>query len=95
MAAAGVAEAGMDVMGVVVGGEVTLLEGSGCRPIAEIGCVGPKRLGRLRGREKPSMKEVPNLPGRGVGLLANADMPSASSRGSRSWSSSLCGTSRG
>ena len=95
VAGAGVAEAGTDVMGVVVGDEVTLLEGLSCRPIAEVGCVGPESLGRLRRPEEPSIKGVPNLPAREAGFFGNADRSLASSCGSRSWSSSLCGTPHG
>ena len=68
MAGAGAAEAGTDVVGVVVDGEVSLLARLGCRPLAEIGCVGPGSLGRLREREEPSIKGVTNLPGREAGL---------------------------
>ena len=38
-----------------------------------VSCVGAKSLGRLRGREEPSIKGVPNLPGREAGLLTNAE----------------------
>ena len=49
-----------------------LLENVCLRPTAEVSCVGPESLGRLRGREEPSIKGVPNLPGREAGLVANA-----------------------
>ena len=94
-AEAGVAEAGTDVVGVVVDDEAVLLEGASFRPIAEVSCVGPESLGRLRGREEPSMKGGPNLPGRKAGLLTSAERLLAISRVSRSWSSSLYGTSLG
>ena len=94
VAGACVAEAGTDVVGVVVDDEVTLLEGVSCLPTAEVGCVGPERLGWLRGRDEPSMKGVPNLPGREAGLLT-AERSLAISCVSWSWSSSLCRTSLG
>ena len=45
--------------------------------MAEVSCVGAESLGQLRGREEPSMKGMPNLPGREAGLLANAKNSSA------------------
>ena len=57
-ARAGVAEVGTDVVGVVVDNEVVPLEAASFRPIDEVSCVGGESLGRLRGREEPSMKGV-------------------------------------
>ena len=45
LAGAGVVEAGTDVVGVVVDDEGKLLEVVSCLPTAEVGCVGPERLG--------------------------------------------------
>ena len=54
--------------------------------MAGVSCVGAESLGRLWGREEPSMKEGGkffrsqrgfNMPGRGAGLLANAESSSA------------------
>ena len=64
MAGAGAVEAGTGVVGVVVDVEVTLLARLICRPLAEIGCLGPESLERLRGRDEPSINKVPNLPDR-------------------------------
>ena len=86
VAGAGVVEVGTVAGGADDGGvlvEVCL------RPTAEEGCVGRESLVRLRGREEPSIKEVPNLPGREAGLLANAERSSATSCMSGSWSSVL------
>ena len=53
-------------------------------------------LGRLQGREEePSIKGMPDLPGREAGLLANTEKSSAISWVSQSWSSSWYGTSLG
>ena len=93
VAGAGVAQAGT-VAG-VADDEGTLLEEVCRRPTAEVGCVGPERLGRLRGREELTMKGVPNLPGRETGLLANAERSLATSCMSWSWPLSLCGASPG
>ena len=93
VAGAGVAE--VETVAVVAEDDVTLSEGVCCRSTAEVGCVGPESLGRLRGREEPSMKGVLNLPGHEVGLLASADRSLRMSCMSRSWPSSLCGTSLG
>ena len=94
-AGAGLVEAGTDVVGVVMTDEVVAFEAACFCPMARVNCVGAESLGRPRGREKPSMKGAPNLPGSEAGLLANADRPSAMSWVSQSWSSSLCGTSLG
>ena len=51
-----------------------------------VSCMDEESLGRLRGRKEPSMKEGANcfgsqrglnMPGRGAGLLANAESSSA------------------
>ena len=89
-----VAEAGTDVVGIVVDDEVTLLEGVSCLLTTEAGCVGPERLGWLWGRDEPSMKGLTNLSGREAGLLT-AERSLAISCVSGSWSSSLCRTSLG
>ena len=91
MAGAGAAEAGTGVVDFRVDGEVTLLARLVCRPLAE---KAPDSLGRPRGRDEPSIKGVPNLPGREAGLLAKAERSLAMSCMSWSWWSS-CGTSLG
>ena len=90
-----VAKAGTAVVDVVVDDEVVPFETVSFRPLAEVSCVGAESLGRLRGREEPSMKGVPNLPDREAGLLANTERSSTTSWVSKSWSSSWCGTSLG
>ena len=55
---------------VEVDGEVTSLARVVRRPLAE---KAPDSLGRPRGRDEPSIKGVPNLPGREAGLLAKAE----------------------
>ena len=42
-----------------------------------VSCVGAESLGRLWGREDPSMKGLPNFPGHEAGSLANAESSSA------------------
>ena len=37
--------------------------------MAGVSCVGVEYLGRLRGREEPSMKGVPNFPDSEAGLI--------------------------
>ena len=93
VAGAGVVEVETVAGGANDGG--ILLEQVCRRPTAEVGCVGPENLGRLRGREEPSIKGVPNLPGREAGLLANAETSSVTSCTSWSRSSSLYGSSLG
>ena len=92
VAGAGVAEAGTDVVGVVVDDEVTVFEGVSCLPTAEVGCVGPESLRWFRGRDEPSMKGVSNLRGREAGLWT-AERSLAISCVSWSWSPSLYRTS--
>ena len=92
VAEAGVAEAGTDRVSVVVVDELVPLEAASFRPTAEVSCGGAQSLGRLRRRKEPSMKGVPNLPGREAGLLANSERSSATFWVSQSWSSSWCGT---
>ena len=70
VAGAGVVEVGTVAGGADDGG--ILVEKVCLRPIAEVGCLGPESLGRLRGRKEPSIKGVPYLPGREAALLANA-----------------------
>ena len=77
VAGAGVVEVGTVAGGADDGG--ILVEKVCLRPTAEVGCVGPESLGWLRGREEPSIKGVPNLPGREAGLLAIAERPLATS----------------
>ena len=48
-AGAGLAEAGADVVGVVLADEVVALEAASFRPMAGVSCVDAKNLGRLRG----------------------------------------------
>ena len=45
--------------------------------IAVAVCLGAESMGRLWGREEPSMKESAKIPGSGAGLLANAESSSA------------------
>ena len=95
-AGTGVAETGTGGVGVVIVGVVIPLEAASVRPRAEVSYGVGESLGWLRGREEdPSIKGVPNLPGREAGLLANAERSSAISWVSQSWSSSWCGTSLG
>ena len=82
VAGAGAAEAGTGVVGFGVDGEVAPLVRLVCRPLAE---KAPDSLGQLRGRGKPSIKGVPNLPGREAGLLANEENSLAVSCMSWSW----------
>ena len=94
-AGAGLAEAGTDVVSVVVADEVVPFEAAFFRPMVGVSCVGTESLGRPQGREEPSMKGVPNLPDREVGLLANVERSLEMSWVSQSWSCTLCGTSLG
>ena len=75
----GVTKVGTDVVGVVMADEVVPFEAASFRLMAEVNCVGAENMGRLRGREEPSMKGVPNFPGREAGLFANAERLSATS----------------
>ena len=91
-----VAEAGTGVLDVVVDGLVVSFEAASFRPSAKVSCVAGKDLGRLRVREEePSIKGVPNFPGRKAGSLANAQGSSVVSWVSQSSSFSWCGTSFG
>ena len=85
VAGAGVAEAGVGVVEVGIGGVdvvvvdvVVPLEAASFHPRAEVSCEVGESLGWLRGWEKaPSIKGVPNLPGREACLLANTEWSSA------------------
>ena len=80
----GVTEAGTHGVSVVVVDEVVPLEAASFRLIAEVSCVGAESLGRLRGQEEPSMKDLPNVSGREAGLLSNAERSSVQLPGFRS-----------
>ena len=82
-AKAGLAEARTDVVGVLMTDEGVPFEAASFRTMAGVTCVGAESLGRLRWREEPSIKWVPNLPGREAGLLVNAERSSAMSWVSR------------
>ena len=82
VAGVGAAEAGTGVVGFGVDGEVAPLARLVCRPLAE---KTPDSLGRLRGRGEPSIKGVPNFPGREAGLLAKAEKSLAVPCMSWSW----------
>ena len=94
-AEAGLIEVETDVVGVVMADEVVPFEAASFRPMAGVSCVGAESLVRLRGREEPATKGVPNLPGRKADLLVNTERSPAISWVWQSWSSSLCGTSLG
>ena len=64
------------------------LEAANFCPRTKVSCVVGESLGRLRGREEePSIKRVPNFPGRVAGLLVNAKRSSVISWVPESWSS--------